>query len=149
MNKDYFYNIINDKLDDISQDKIKEIFNKLYKKTIEFSNILNNITEGIIISDVEGIVEFINTSALNLLSLSYKPKNIKNIQIETRNDIFTKSNLTLDYTLSKTISINNKKINVIILPDPDRKVIVFFLIDKTLLYKTQMKLIYNYFNLRI
>jgi signal transduction histidine kinase len=148
MSKDYFYNIINDKLSDISEQKIREIFNKLYKKTNEYKNILNNITEGIIISDLKGIIDFINDSAIHLLSLKYPPKNIQKIYHITEANIFQKENLNLDYTISKTISLKNKKINTIILPDQEKKKIIFFLIDKTLLYKTQMKLINNYFNLQ-
>lgn len=148
MNKDYFYNIINEKLGTISEEKIREILNRLYSKSSEYKKILNNVNEGIIISDPKGIVKFINDSALKLLSLNYRPKNVRNIKLDSTEGIFNNKNLNLDYTLSKTISIDNKKINIIILPDEKKESIIFFLIDKTLLYKTQMKLINNYFNLQ-
>jgi len=147
MDKNYLYEIINNRLNTLSEEKIKEIFNKIFENNSAITDALDEVFDGILICKNKNKIIYKNDAFLKLFKLSQKIKSIEEIFKLTKLDIFNKNNIDINYTFSKTILYKKKRINVVISPGKN-DILTYYFIDKTIFHNLQMRLINHYISLQ-
>ncbi len=145
MQNDYFSQFINRQGDFVSSENAARIINKLLSERETVESVLENIDEGIVIVQDTGKIVFANMKAVSLLGMSGDTRSIMQLDPEQTTDVFSLDALTFDYTVSKSVSFRNKELQVTISPFPEKKIIVYYIVDKTIFYKHYFSQ-YEHFN---
>lgn len=119
----------------MSSENAAKIINKLLAERELTESVLENIDEGILIAQDNGKIIYANAKAVSLLHLHDDIKNIVQIDPQKETNVFTDEVMGYHYTISKSVSLYKKELQITVSPYPQKKMLIYYIADKTIFYK--------------
>ncbi len=135
MGHNNFSDFINRQGDFVSSENAAKIINKLLSEREMTESMLENIDEGLLMAQDNGKIMYANIKAISLLHIHEDVKNILQIDPQQETGIFTEAVLGYHFTISKTVSFYKKELQITVSPYIEKKIVVFYIADKTIFYK--------------